>query len=158
MGRTTSRLLRPQRTIAIGGVVAFAILSAVSGSSQAASQGGANQQAAKFIGCIELHGDHSTKRDFKLRTGSKCARGEQKVDWPSGGAAGAPGPAGPQGPAGAAGTAGPTGAAGPVGPRGSTGAIGARGTTGAKRRNGRDRSRRRDRRARHDRSTRSHRR
>ena len=85
-------LLRPQRTFAAGALVALGLLCAISGSSQAASQGGAEQGASgKFIGCIELHGDFATKRDFKLRSGKKCARGEEKVAWPPKGAAGAPG-------------------------------------------------------------------
>jgi len=58
--------------------------------------------------CVELQGDADTKYDVKRRNGTKCARGEEKVELPRG----LRGPRGPRGPAGAQGIAGAQGPAG----------------------------------------------
>jgi Collagen triple helix repeat (20 copies) len=89
-----------------------------------------SQSSQATVLCVELQGDADTKYDVKRRNGTKCARGEDKVELPRGlrgprgprglrGPAGAQGPAGTQGPAG---SAGPAGAAGPTGPQGPAGA------------------------------------
>jgi len=77
--------------------------------------------------CVELQGDADTKYDVKRRNGTKCARGEEKVELPRG----LRGPRGPRGPAGAQGIAGAQGPAGPVGPAGAAGATGPQGPAGA---------------------------
>ncbi len=97
-----------------------------------------SQRTQASVLCVELTGDPETRRDVKLRNGSRCAAGERKIVLPRGlrgpaGPRGARGPAGPQGargPAGPQGSAGPAGAAGPAGSQGPQGAIGPQGPPG----------------------------
>ena len=105
--------------VASGLLLALLIPSAFAGS----------QRAQASVLCVELQGDADTRFDVKRRPGSRCARGEDKVDLPRGvrgtrGRRGPPGPRGPQGPAGPAGLAGPAGPAGQAGPVGPPGQAG----------------------------------
>jgi Collagen triple helix repeat (20 copies) len=108
--------------LASGLLLALLVPSAFAGSER--SQAG--------VLCVELRGDADTRFDVKRRPGSRCARGEDRVELPRGvrGTTGRRGPPGPRGPAGAQGPAGPQGAAGPPGPAGPAGAKGDKGDTG----------------------------
>ena len=87
-----------------------------------------SQRTQAAVLCVELRGDADTRFDVKRRSGSRCARGEDRVTLPRG----LRGPRGPRGPAGARGPAGPQGLAGPQGPQGPAGAAGAKGDKGDK--------------------------
>ena len=89
-----------------------------------------SQRTQASVLCVELTGNAETRRDVKLRNGSKCAAGEQKLNIQ--GARGQRGARGPAGPQGARGPAGPQGSAGPAGPQGSAGPTGAAGPAGPK--------------------------
>ena len=105
--------------VASGLLLALLVPSAFAGS----------QRTHAGVLCVELQGNADTRYDVKRRPGTKCKRGEDKVDLPRG----LRGPRGPRGPAGARGPAGPagsTGAQGPAGPAGAQGAQGAKGDTG----------------------------
>jgi Collagen triple helix repeat (20 copies) len=111
------------KTLVVGGLLlALLVPAAFAGS----------QRTQATVLCVELQGDADTRFDVKRRPGSRCARGEDKVQLPRGlrgprGPRGLRGPAGARGPAGPAGPAGPTG---PTGPKGDKGDIGAQGPPG----------------------------
>jgi Collagen triple helix repeat (20 copies) len=88
-----------------------------------------SQRTQASVLCVELIGNAETRRDVKLRSGSRCATGERKIDLPRG-VSGPRGPRGPAGPQGARGPAGPQGSAGPAGPPGPAGQSGAAGPPG----------------------------
>ena len=91
-----------------------------------------SQRTQASVLCVELTGDAETRRDVKLRNGSRCAAGERKIVLPRGlrGPAGATGPRGPAGTQGARGPAGPQGSAGPAGAAGPAGQVGPPGPPG----------------------------
>ncbi len=85
-----------------------------------------SQRTQASVLCVELKGNAETRRDVKLRNGSSCAAGEQKILLPRG----VKGARGPVGPTGARGPAGPQGSAGPAGPAGAAGQAGPAGQVG----------------------------
>ena len=115
-----------KKFVAAGGLLLVLLAPSAFAGSQRTHAGSGSQRAYAGVLCVELTGDADTRYDVKRRPGTKCPRGEEKVNLPRGlrGPRGPRGPKGAPGPAGPAGSAGAQGPVGPPGPKGNPGPPG----------------------------------